>query len=1349
MVPWQRCCKIPNPQASGFTWKVQVEALLTIALLHGDSVDYYESTVDESLGLDGYYSEQGNSPASAFVFSQNEDDFSHLESYLGVKPGQKIDGQSIRNWFNRAVAPSGRLLGSRPGTKTRPGFDLTFCAPKSVSVLWAFANEDVKNTVDLAHKQAVDAALDYLSSHAAYTRRGADDDRKRMIIDRTLGLSGVRYEHKTSRAGDPHTHTHVLLANKQLCPDGKVRSLDSKSLFHESRAAGIIYKAVLRQVLTQKLGVSWGEVTNGCAEIVGLDDKNLLRAFSTRTREIDAWIKANGTDNLPQFERMAQKITRRAKDVNVTLDELESEWKTDSHAQVIRSFVDSLVVQDESVTAENRVACVDIDEILRAVSAEKSTFTRADLVEKTAELWVVNSSDAACVLQDVEAVVDQILEKKFAFAVNPNEQMRLNDEAREGSLRYTTQAVIDEVNTGIDVACQVVGRGVNTEMIQPVEGRLSDAQAEAMRTIVASPYLASVVVAPAGAGKTSSLKAARSAWEQAGKTVVGLAPTGKAADVMVGENVAHSSSTIAKAFMKTADMTPSQIAEKLGWNQNTVVVVDEAGMVGTPDINRILETVSAAGARVVFVGDPHQYGAVKQRSGMLATLAYELPDTVELTEVFRQKNIQEREASKWLRDGNEADIERAADWYADNGRLHSGNRSAMIEDVLTAWAADVDAGKDALMVASTREDVAELNRLAQHISGTCLADSSSAAAADGQVFEGDIILTRRNSYQITNSAGEPLRNGQRWTVTSCDEGNVVATSLDDPQVSITLPADYVKEHVTLGYATTGHASQGVTVDTCHVLAGIGSVDRAGVYVPLTRGREENHLYLAEKLPGDADTSPFELAEEEPRRDEVQVARDLLVQAAQRDRKDVTPHQAYRQARVDFELARISSGQRYDTDPYQGTCIAEVMRERELKRLERLSTHRANTGAGESAVEKSVELPSLSDFGQDISPMFVLPEGIDSIELYLRSLKDGLANRDKAEGRRFTREHSKRSKQDNPFANVRMKELAQIVYAPDAFNAFVEVMRAELENMQPAKQEHIRLEKELIALQEKEKSLDEQLTGYERKCGDIEVKIRAKESDFDELNWAKQQFTKARHKEEVSKLRKEYNETYADGLKVAYALNAVQKDIDATKDALLTSEFSYETERALAHDFEFWSGIKQQIDSPGSDMADQMQKEIETRLHLSYLTQVFEEAARTPEYHNAPWTRWFTDVATKYGYQEKTDSLIASVAKDAGQPVIEYGDDLKVKVVRFYQDGQLHREEGAAVVEYDQYGVGRGKEYWICGEQKSEYEFYTETSLKRYKEAIAREAARGSNYADEIPNQHYYDSGHDNGYGFEL
>ena len=143
---------------------------------------------------------------------------------------------------------------------------------------------------------------------------------------------------------------------------------------------------------------------------------------------------------------------------------------------------------------------------------------------------------------------------------------------QNGAIEYTTVEVVDEVECGVDMATARVERGVNAESIQPVEGELSPAQADAMRAVVGSNYLASVVVAPAGAGKTSSLKAAHKAWNQAGKHVVGLAPTGKAADVMVGENVADESMTIARAFVGTDELIPEHTAVKLGWNRDLSLI---------------------------------------------------------------------------------------------------------------------------------------------------------------------------------------------------------------------------------------------------------------------------------------------------------------------------------------------------------------------------------------------------------------------------------------------------------------------------------------------------------------------------------------------------------------------------------------------------------------------------------------------------------------------------------------------------------------------------------------------------------------------------------------------------------
>src|SRR5699024_9793872 len=262
--------------------KREVGAVLTIGKMHGQSVAYYESTVDEAASSHGYYSEAGSAPGQAWVKGVDTAEYARL---LGVEQGQALSGEQVKNWFNNVTSPKGDKLGRALREDGVPGFDLTFCAPKSVSVLWGLSGRDeVRQAVDDAHATAVSKALDYLETHAAYTRRW--DETETLIVDKTLGLSGVKYEHRTSRAGDPHVHSHVLLANRQLCADGKARSVDGVSLYHEARAAGMVYQAVLREELTRQLGVQWGEVSNGQADIKGLHDPAVLQAFSTRTTEI-------------------------------------------------------------------------------------------------------------------------------------------------------------------------------------------------------------------------------------------------------------------------------------------------------------------------------------------------------------------------------------------------------------------------------------------------------------------------------------------------------------------------------------------------------------------------------------------------------------------------------------------------------------------------------------------------------------------------------------------------------------------------------------------------------------------------------------------------------------------------------------------------------------------------------------------------------------------------------------------------------------------------------------------------------------------------------------------------------
>src|SRR5699024_12042230 len=133
-------------------------------------------------------------------------------------------------------------------------------------------------------------------------------------------------------------HSHVPLAKRQLCADGRARSLDGVSLYHEARAAGMVYQAVLREELTRQLGVQWGEVSNGQADIKGLHDPAVLQAFSTRTTEIGQWEEENKLTTNYQLQRVGQKKTRQTKDVDVALSDLETPWAPQQGAQqVVRS----------------------------------------------------------------------------------------------------------------------------------------------------------------------------------------------------------------------------------------------------------------------------------------------------------------------------------------------------------------------------------------------------------------------------------------------------------------------------------------------------------------------------------------------------------------------------------------------------------------------------------------------------------------------------------------------------------------------------------------------------------------------------------------------------------------------------------------------------------------------------------------------------------------------------------------------------------------------------------------------------------------------------------------------------
>jgi AAA domain len=354
-----------------------------------------------------------------------------------------------------------------------------------------------------------------------------------------------------------------------------------------------------------------------------------------------------------------------------------------------------------------------------AEKIDKAAFTRADLIEIVGAQLPVNSERTPREL--VEAAVDEVSIRLTA----PRAAHQ-----REGHARFTLDRILAEE---VAVLGLVDARNVRA-VLRIKEGHtagLSADQARAIRNIAESPWLVQPLAAPAGAGKTTSLRALRAtARDFYNRRVLVLAPTGQAVDVAVREGAGDTGMTIATALK---DLRES----RLRLHPNTLVIVDEAAMVGTSELRELLAATTAAGVKTVLVGDAHQLAPVRARGGMFAQFCADLPWAQQLCEVWRMRDPEERSASLALRDGGPAPRRRAIDWYRTHGRLHRGDPVTMAHDVVNAYAADINAGKDALLVCDTTEMCDALNRRIHD--AKVHADAPTVTATRGQrIAVGDL-----------------------------------------------------------------------------------------------------------------------------------------------------------------------------------------------------------------------------------------------------------------------------------------------------------------------------------------------------------------------------------------------------------------------------------------------------------------------------------------------------------------------------------------------------------------------------------------------------------------------------------
>jgi AAA domain len=376
---------------------------------------------------------------------------------------------------------------------------------------------------------------------------------------------------------------------------------------------------------------------------------------------------------------------------------------------------------------------------------------------------------------------------------------------------------------------------------------LDSGQAALVRSMATSGARLQLAIAPAGTGKTTALRALTQAWLEGGGHVVGLAPSAAAA-AQLHDHTGAPSDTLAKLTWTLQYLNSEPPDWILNIGPSTLVLIDEAGMADTLSLDAAVQFIVGCGGSVRLIGDDQQLAAVGA-GGVLRDIENS-HGADRLTQLHRFQDPAEAAASLALRDGRPE----ALGFYLDRQRIHVGDLAALTENLFEAWRADRSRGLDSIMLAPTRDLVAELNRRARaHRLASAPESGPEVILADGnRASAGELIITRSNDRRLRISATDWVKNGDRWTVCSVDRDGGLRVKHRRSGRTIHLPGSYVRDSAELGYAITIHTAQGITADTMHGLI-TGTESRQQLYTMCTRGRLSNHIYLQIVGEGDPHT----------------------------------------------------------------------------------------------------------------------------------------------------------------------------------------------------------------------------------------------------------------------------------------------------------------------------------------------------------------------------------------------------------------------------------------------------------------------------------------------------------------
>lgn len=646
-----------------------------------------------------------------------------------------------------------------------------------------------------------------------------------------------------------------MVANLTLTVADAWRALDGRPLFHHSLSGGYLYQAHLRHLLTELLGIEWAPIVNGMADTLGVPQR-VIDEFSQRRDEIEEMLAESGYTSA-RARQAATLATRNPKDRIVDPNTLANEWRERAAALGF----DERAIEACFDRAQRRGA-PDLARIFEhlagphGLTERASTFTRRDVVQQLA------TELRAAPAEEVERLADRfIASDRVVLLAGPtagvNSQVVIGLDNRRirtrGTAVFSTPELLEIETRLLRWAEQRRERGVVAtaaaiEVVLALQPDLADEQVAMVRAVCASTEAIQPVVGYTGSGKTCAASACVQAFVASNIPVAGCAVSATAAAEL--ESAVHFRHHTGRPAQTIASLLIDLEQRGDRFAPGTILLVDEASMVGTRELARLATHVDAAGGCIKLIGDPDQHTSVDTGGVFKALAARKGSELVRLVGNRRQVDPAERAA---IDDYRDARIGAALDRYDAAGKIVRQPTAREAYDALVQdWWADRLAGSAAPMLAGTNAARRALNARARgamlKAEGVLMGEPLVAHGREYMV--GDEVVARRNDRAL-HAPGRPefVKNGSTgWVVAvDVDRGEVVVDFTNEG--TITIPREYLNAgHMEHGYARTTDGVQGATLDRARYHPTDVSRFEEG-YVAVTRATERTQLYIVE---GDLD-----------------------------------------------------------------------------------------------------------------------------------------------------------------------------------------------------------------------------------------------------------------------------------------------------------------------------------------------------------------------------------------------------------------------------------------------------------------------------------------------------------------